>query len=133
MAATSTSDPPAPTRRQKKKTKKAKKRAKHASRKATKAKASANEASGAWYPRWYWPSFTVPGIVWLALLFLLPFFTVLSVAFGTVDPIFRQPLPVYQPWWWSFDTFVTTAEKFYAGDRIYFDPLLRTLLYVAAE
>ena len=50
---------------------------------------------------------------------------VLSVAFGTVDPLFRVPLPVYQPWWWSFDTFVTTAEKFYAGDRIYFDPLLR--------
>ena len=97
MAATSTSDPPAPTRRQKKK----------------KAKASASEASGAWYPRWYWPSFTVPGIVWLALLFLLPFFTVLSVAFGTVDPIFRQPLPVYQPWWWSFATFNETLSTFY--------------------
>ena len=88
--------------------------------------------SGARYPRWYWPSFTLPGLVWLLLFFVLPFYVVLSVAFGTVDPLFRNPLPVYQPWWWSFDTFVTTAEKFYAGDRIYFDPLLRTLLYVAA-
>ena len=116
MAATSTSDPPAPTRRQKKK--------------QAKAKASANEASGAWYPRWYWPSFTVPGIVWLALLFLLPFFTVLSVAFGTVDPIFRQPLPVYQPWWWSFATFNETLSKFYSGDAIYQGPLIRTFAYV---
>ena len=84
------------------------------------------------YPRWYWPSFTLPGLAWLVLFFLLPFYVVVSVAFGTVDPLFRNPLPVYQPWWWSVDTFVTTAERFYAGDRIYFDPLVRTLLYVAA-
>ncbi len=89
--------------------------------------------SGARYPRWYWPSFTLPGLVWLLLFFVLPFYVVLSVAFGTVDPLFRNPLPVYQPWWWSFDTFVTTAEKFYAGDRIYFDPLVRTLLYVGGR
>jgi len=84
------------------------------------------------YPRWYWGSFTLPGSVWLAVFFVLPFYVVLSVAFGTVDPLFRLPLPVYQPWWWSFATFQTTLEKFYAGDRIYFDPLLRTLMYVAA-
>lgn len=88
--------------------------------------------SGVRYPRWYWPSFTLPGLAWLVLFFLLPFYVVVSVAFGTVDPLFRNPLPVYQPWWWSVDTFVTTAERFYAGDRIYFDPLVRTLLYVAA-
>lgn len=84
------------------------------------------------YPRWYWGSFTLPGSVWLGVFFVLPFYVVLSVAFGTVDPLFRLPLPVYQPWWWSFATFQTTLEKFYAGDRIYFDPLLRTLMYVAA-
>lgn len=88
--------------------------------------------SGAWYPRWYWPSFTIPGNVWLLVFFVLPFYVVLSVAFGTVDPLFRLPLPVYQPWWWSFETFSTTLEKFYAGDRIYLDPLIRTLVYVFA-
>jgi spermidine/putrescine transport system permease protein len=88
--------------------------------------------SGVWYPRWYWPSFTIPGVLWLLVLFVLPFYVVLSVAFGTVDPLFRLPLPVYQPWWWSFDTFSTTLEKFYVGDRIYLDPLIRTLLYVVA-
>lgn len=88
--------------------------------------------SGVWYPRWYWPSFTLPGLIWLLGLFVLPFYVVLSVAFGTVEPLFRTPLPVYQPWWWSFATFSETFQKFYAGDRIYLDPLLRTLLYVAA-
>lgn len=83
------------------------------------------------YGRWYWPSFTFPGILWLAVLFILPFYVVLSVAFGAVDPLFRLPLPVYQPWWWSLDTFQTTFEKFTSGSHIYLDPLVRTLAYVA--
>ena len=83
------------------------------------------------YGRWYWPSFTFPGILWLAVLFILPFYVVLSVAFGTVDPLFRLPLPVYQPWWWSLETFQTTLEKFTSGSHIYLDPLTRTLAYVA--
>jgi ABC-type spermidine/putrescine transport system permease subunit I len=87
---------------------------------------------GAWYPRSYWPSFTLPGILWLLLLFVLPFYTVVSVAFGTVDQVFRQPLPVFQPWWWSFATFNETLQKFYVGDAIYRDPLIRTFIYVFA-
>jgi spermidine/putrescine transport system permease protein len=85
---------------------------------------------GAWFPRWYWPSFSIPGLVWLLLLFVLPFYTVISVAFGTVDPLFRTPLPIYQPWWWEFDTFTTTMQKFYAGDAVYQQPLIRTFVYV---
>jgi spermidine/putrescine transport system permease protein len=92
----------------------------------------ADQRTGALYPRWYWPSFTAPGLIWIAIFFVLPLYVVLSVAFGTVDPFFRTPLPVYQPWWWSFDTFAATLEKFYAGDRIYLDPLIRTLVYVLA-
>ena len=88
------------------------------------------ESRGAWYPRHYWKSFTLPGIVWLVLLFLLPFYTVLAVAFGTVDPVFRQPLPVYQPWWWSFSTFGETLHKFYGPDAIYQAPLIRTFVFV---
>jgi ABC-type spermidine/putrescine transport system permease subunit I len=88
--------------------------------------------SGVWYPRWYWPSFTAPGGLWLLLMFLLPFYVVFSVAFGTVDPTFRTPLPVYQFWWWSFDTFATTLRKFYAGSAIYQGPFIRTIGYVFA-
>lgn len=86
--------------------------------------------SGVRYPRWYWPSFTGPGLIWLAIFFVLPFYVVVSVAFGTVDPLFRTPLPVYEPWWWSFQTFQSTLEKFYAGSHIYLDPLIRTFVFV---
>jgi spermidine/putrescine transport system permease protein len=92
-------------------------------------KAAAVE-SGVQYPRWYWPSFTFPAIVWLLVLFLLPFYTVLAVAFGTVDPTFRTPLPVFQPWWWSFQALGTTLQKFYVSPAIYQQPLIRTFYYV---
>jgi spermidine/putrescine transport system permease protein len=95
-------------------------------------RAAGESRSGVWYPRWYWPSFTAPGLLWLLIFFALPFYVVLSVAFGTIEPLFRTPVPVYQFWWWDFQTFAQTAEKFYAGDRIYLDPLIRTLLYVGA-
>ena len=39
------------------------------------------------YPRWLWPGFALPGVVWLLILFLLPFYAVIGVAFGSVDPI----------------------------------------------
>jgi spermidine/putrescine transport system permease protein len=86
--------------------------------------------SGVNYPRWFWPSFAAPGSLWLAIFFVLPFWVVLSVAFGTVDPLFRTPLPVYQPWWWSFQTFSDTFGKFTGADAVYLDALIRTLLYV---
>src|SRR5438445_5888333 len=60
---------------------------------------------GIHYSRWLWPSFTIPASIWLAILFILPLYTVISIAFGTVDPIFRGPLPVYEPWWWSGEQF----------------------------
>ena len=91
--------------------------------------ARAKRESGAWYPRWYWPSFATPAIVWLALLFVLPFYVVFAIAFGTVD-IFQNPSPVYQPWWWSFATFNETLTRFVGSEPFYRPALIRTLIYV---
>jgi ABC-type spermidine/putrescine transport system permease subunit I len=85
--------------------------------------------SGVWYPRWYWPSFASPAIIWLALLFVLPFYVVFAIAFGTVD-IFQNPLPVYEPWYWSFATFNQTLTRFVGSDAFYRPALIRTLVYV---
>jgi ABC-type spermidine/putrescine transport system permease subunit I len=89
--------------------------------------------SGVWYPRWYWPSFTVPGLLFLGFMFVLPVYVVISVAFGTVDyNHFGAAVPYYAPWWWSFTTFNDTLSKFYAGTAIYRDPMIRTFEYVFA-
>ena len=63
-----------------------------------------------------WPTLAAPGVLWLVALFLVPFYGVLAVAFGKVDPIFGNAVPVWNPLDWSVDSFgdildrVVTAE-----------------------
>jgi spermidine/putrescine transport system permease protein len=90
----------------------------------------ATDESGVWYPRWYWPSFALPATLWILVLFVLPFYVVLCVAFGTVDPIFRNPLPVYQPWWWSGEQFAEVLSRFFGSDAIFRPAAIRTIAFV---
>ncbi len=83
--------------------------------------------TGAWFPRWYWPSFALPGGGWVLALFLLPFYVVISVAFGTVDPIFQSPLPVYEPWFWT-TRYLSEEWGFVTGEFRAVE--LRTLIFV---
>ena len=89
-------------------------------------------SSRAWYPRWFWPLFAFPATLWLLLLFLVPFYAILSVAFGTVDPIFGSAEPVWNPLRWDFTAmrFVLNQTFFLGG--IYRPALLRTGLYVGS-
>ena len=88
---------------------------------------SRDEASGAWYPRWYWPGFAFPGTLWMLVLFVLPFYVVVSIAFGTVDPVFQSPLPVYEPWWWT-KRYLLEEWHFATGEFRAVE--LRTIVYV---
>jgi spermidine/putrescine transport system permease protein len=87
-------------------------------------------AAGVWYPRWFWPSFAAPATLWLILLFAVPFYVILAVAFGTVDPIFQNPIPVYQPWWWSFGAFGQTMDSIFGSDAFRQAAYARTFVYV---
>jgi len=53
------------------------------------------------YPRWLWPSFALPGVLWLIVLFIIPFYAVIGVAFGTVDPILLSAVPIWNPVEWN--------------------------------
>jgi ABC-type spermidine/putrescine transport system permease subunit I len=95
------------------------------------ARRRAREDAGSWSPRWYWPSLAAPATIWLVLLFLVPLYVVVSVAFGTSGPIFGEALPVYQPWYWSTSSFQQVLGRFF-GDAAFWQPaLIRTLVYVA--
>jgi len=83
------------------------------------------------HPRWFWAAFGAPGLLWLGLLFLVPFYTILAVAFGTVDPIFRGPVPVWNPLDWSTAAFQAVFEGLAPG-RPFSVVFLRTFAYVAA-
>ena len=97
-------------------------------------KASAATDDGVHYPRWFWPSFAIPGIVWLAVFFLLPMYTVVSVAFGTVDPIFRGPIPVYEPVVVDDRSAFEQVIGRFIGPAAFWQPvLIRTFVFVAAS
>jgi len=86
-------------------------------------------SQGAWYPRWFWPTFAIPGIGWLLLFFVLPFYTIIAVAFGTID-LFRKPVPIWQPWYWTVKYFGDVGTTLF-GDNAYLQPtVLRTFVYV---
>ena len=81
------------------------------------------------YPRWLWPAFALPGVVWLLILFLLPFYAVVGVAFGSVDPILLTPIPAWNPLDWNFG-WVSQVLGELAPGGVYWDVFLRTIRYV---
>jgi spermidine/putrescine transport system permease protein len=89
-------------------------------------------AEGVWYPRWFWPAFAAPGTAWILVLFVVPFYVILSVAFGTVDPIFGSPVPVWNPLRWDSGAFRFVLNQTFLRGGIYQPAFLRTLVFVAS-
>ena len=82
--------------------------------------------------RWYYPALAAPGILWLLLLFILPFYAIGAVAFGSRDQIFALPIPAWNPLEWQFDTFRSTAADLFSSSGLQAQ-FLRTLVYVATS
>jgi len=77
-----------------------------------------------------WPALAAPGATWLLALFGIPFYAVACVAFGTIDPIFRDAIPQWNPLAWDFGQANEVLQSAISG------PLqgvfLRTIVYVIA-
>jgi spermidine/putrescine transport system permease protein len=80
--------------------------------------------------RWFWPSFALPGAAWLVIFFLVPTYAVVAVAFGTVDPIFSKPVPVWNPLDWQFGAMRSVLGDLAPG-HIFWNIFVRTFAYVA--
>ena len=52
-----------------------------------------------------WPLLASPGVIWLVLFVVAPLYVVLAIVFGQVDPIFRTPVPVWNPLQWDATQF----------------------------
>jgi ABC-type spermidine/putrescine transport system permease subunit I len=87
---------------------------------------------GAWFPRWFWPSFAAPATLWLLALFVAPFYVIVSIAFGRLDPIFLTPSPVYDPLRWQAGPFRSVLSGILTSGSIEQSAFVRTLLYVGA-
>ena len=81
------------------------------------------------YPSWLWRGFALPGVVWLVLLFIIPFYAVIGVAFGTVDPILFRPIPSWDPLSWNVGWMGQTLTRLEPGGDLW-DVFVRTTEYV---
>jgi spermidine/putrescine transport system permease protein len=92
-----------------------------------------NLASGAEYDtvgsrRWVWPSFAAPGVLWLTLLFLVPFYAIFAVAMGYLDPILQRVVPEWNPIYWDPSVFAQAFSDLFGGQLGVI--ALRTIGYV---
>lgn len=80
-------------------------------------------------PRGLWPALALPGVVWLVVFFVVPFYAVVALAAGRTDA-FAEPIPEWNPFAWNL---AAIGEGFRAivpgGDQ--WNPMWRTVKYVA--
>ena len=78
--------------------------------------------------RFLWQSFAAPGVLWLILLFVVPFYAILAVAMGRLDPIFASAEPVWNPLEWDPTAFSQVFQDLTSGQlgKVF----MRTLTYV---
>jgi ABC-type spermidine/putrescine transport system permease subunit I len=81
-------------------------------------------------PSWFWPLFAAPAALWLLAFFVVPFFVIMAIAFGGLDPVFLTPEPRYNPLDWQFGSFVDVVSQLFTRDSIYQETFIRTLAYV---
>ena len=81
--------------------------------------------------RFLWPTLGLPAMVWIVLFFLVPFYVVLCVSFGTVDPVFRSPIPIWNPLEWQFSQVQVVWDRLFGPNNFYLPAVLRTFMYVA--
>ena len=65
--------------------------------------------------RWIWPAFAIPGVVWLSLLFLVPFYAIFAIAMGRIDPILSRPIPEWNPFYWDPTVFADVLASLFGG------------------
>ena len=82
--------------------------------------------------RLFWACLALPGIIWLTLLFIVPFYTVLAIAAGRLNQLFGTPIAVWNPLNWS-TTNLQSAWREISGSSAFLGPIiLRTIWYTVA-
>ena len=68
--------------------------------------------------------------MWLLAFFVVPFYVILAIAFGKLDPIFLTPLPVYNPLGWEAGPFRDVLSQIVQGGSVYQSAFFHTLIFV---
>jgi spermidine/putrescine transport system permease protein len=79
---------------------------------------------------WVWKALAAPGLVWLLLLFVVPFYAILAIAMGRLHPVQLRPVPEWNPLQWDPGPFGEVWSGLFGGQLGVI--ALRTLWYVLA-
>jgi spermidine/putrescine transport system permease protein len=77
-----------------------------------------------------WAALAAPGIFWLCAFFIFPLYVVLCIVFGQIDPVFRTPVPVWNPLQWDPTQFTYVLTHIVGTNGVYGPAILRTFVYV---
>ncbi|MGH3188055.1 MAG: ABC transporter permease [Streptosporangiaceae bacterium] len=79
----------------------------------------------------FWIALAAPGMIWLVVLFIVPFYAVLAIAMGKLDQLFESPVAVWNPLQWSSSDVIDVARDL-VGSASFAGPIvIRTIVYVA--
>jgi spermidine/putrescine transport system permease protein len=81
--------------------------------------------------RLFWVALAAPGILWLTLLFIVPFYSVLAIAGGQLNQLYGTPIAVWNPLQWSAQNLIGAWHQV-VGNTAFVGPIIvRTIVYVA--
>jgi spermidine/putrescine transport system permease protein len=79
----------------------------------------------------FWVALAAPGILWLAILFIVPFYAVLSIAMGKLNQLIEAPVAVWNPFDWSSSGVINVWRDIFGGSAFAGPIIGRTVLYTA--
>ena len=79
----------------------------------------------------FWIALATPGIIWLVVLFVVPFYAVLSIAMGKLNQMYEAPVAVWDPLSWSSSNVIDVWRDLFGGASFAGPILARTVIYVA--
>jgi spermidine/putrescine transport system permease protein len=81
--------------------------------------------------RRFWIVLAAPGIIWLILLFIVPFYAVVAIAMGQLNRLFETPIAVWNPLHWSSANVINVTHDLVGATSFAGPIVIRTIIYVA--
>jgi ABC-type spermidine/putrescine transport system permease subunit I len=80
----------------------------------------------------FWAALALPGVAWLIVLFIVPFYAVLAIAMGKLNQLFESPVAVWNPFSWSSSNVIDVWHDLVGSASFAGPVVLRTVVYVFA-
>ncbi len=81
--------------------------------------------------RWFWVLLAAPGMIWLTVLFIVPFYAMLAIGEGKLNRQTEAPVAVYLPWHWSSANLSNVWHDLFGSGAFVGLIAWRTIWYVA--